>query len=77
MVMELIVRDQGVGMTFEVQQRLFEAFMQGDSSTNRRFGGTGLGMAISHRIIQAMHGQITVESQPGHGSTCTVTVSLP
>ena len=75
--LQIAVRDQGVGMTAEVQQRLFEAFMQGDSSTNRRFGGTGLGMAITQRIIDAMHGEMRVDSEPNVGSTFTVTIVLP
>jgi PAS domain S-box-containing protein len=68
------VTDTGIGLTPEQQGRLFEAFMQADSSTSRRYGGTGLGLVITRRVCQMMGGEVTVESQFGKGSTFTVRV---
>ncbi|MDR1028054.1 MAG: response regulator [Clostridiales Family XIII bacterium] len=70
------VTDNGIGISKEQQSRLFSSFEQADSSTSRKFGGTGLGLVISKRIIEMMNGEIRIESKPGKGSTFSFTVSL-
>ncbi len=66
------VADTGIGMTSEQADRLFETFMQADASTTRKYGGTGLGLALSQRLCGLMGGEISVLSEPGIGSTFTV-----
>ncbi len=70
------VRDTGIGIPREKQERIFAAFEQGDTSTTRTFGGTGLGLAISSRLVEMMGGTIWVESEPKRGSTFCFTVKL-
>jgi signal transduction histidine kinase/CheY-like chemotaxis protein len=71
------VSDSGPGIAPDRVERLFEPFLQEDSSTTRIHGGTGLGLAICRRLIQAMGGTIRVESKMGHGATFHVTATLP
>jgi CheY-like chemotaxis protein/anti-sigma regulatory factor (Ser/Thr protein kinase) len=66
------VSDTGIGMTPEQLARLFEAFTQADAATTRRYGGTGLGLALSRRLCRMMGGDVTAESESGRGSTFTI-----
>ena len=73
----LSVEDTGIGMRPEVVRGLFVPFQQGDPSIARKFGGTGLGLALVHALVSKMGGRIDVESEPGRGSRFTVHVRLP
>ncbi|MBS0196204.1 MAG: response regulator [Planctomycetes bacterium] len=74
-VMRVSVSDSGIGLTSEQAGRLFAAFEQADSSTTRRFGGTGLGLRISRTLARMLGGDVTVTSEPGKGSVFTTTVA--
>ena len=66
------VRDDGIGMTKEQLSRLFQRFTQADETTTRKFGGTGLGLALSRAFARLMGGDVAVESEPGRGTTFTI-----
>jgi signal transduction histidine kinase/DNA-binding response OmpR family regulator/HPt (histidine-containing phosphotransfer) domain-containing protein len=71
------VQDSGIGISPEAQKKIFTPFAQADSSTSRKYGGTGLGLTICKRLIEAMGGQIGINSREGEGSTFFFTMSLP
>jgi two-component system sensor histidine kinase/response regulator len=73
----LSVQDTGIGMTPEQVDRLFQEFTQADGSTTRKFGGTGLGLTITKRLLELMRGTVTVLSEPGQGTRFIVEVPLP
>ncbi|MFV8818328.1 two-component regulator propeller domain-containing protein [Haliea sp. E17] len=70
------VSDSGIGMDSETQGKIFDVFSQADSSITREYGGTGLGLSISKQYVELMNGTITVESEPGKGSTFTIKIPI-
>ena len=71
------VADTGIGIPPEVRERIFEPFSQADNSTTRRYGGTGLGLTISRRLVGLMNGRLELESESGRGTTFRFFVTLP
>ncbi|MBA6365688.1 response regulator, partial [Colwellia sp. BRX8-8] len=75
-IIELSVKDTGIGITPEQQKNLFIAFSQADNSITRKFGGTGLGLAISKQLVEMMGGEITLKSERDKGTEFTFTIPL-
>jgi PAS domain S-box-containing protein len=75
-VFRISVSDTGIGIALEKQAHIFDAFAQEDASTTRKYGGTGLGLTISNRLVQLMGGRLWVESQAGRGSVFSFTLDL-
>jgi signal transduction histidine kinase len=75
-VVRFTVKDSGIGIPLDRQKDIFSAFTQADSSTTRKYGGTGLGLTISRRLAELLGGRIWVESEPGKGSSFIFTVRL-
>ncbi len=76
-VIRISVEDTGIGMTEQSRQKVFESFSQADTSTTRKYGGTGLGLTICKQLAEMMNGSIGVESELGEGSTFYVELALP
>ena len=76
-MLQFSVSDNGIGIPVEKRDTIFEAFSQADSSVTRRFGGTGLGLTITRRLVKLLNGEIWVDSQEGKGSTFYFTARLP
>ncbi len=76
-LLQFAVKDSGIGIAPENQQKIFAGFTQAEASTTRRFGGTGLGLSICRRLIEMMGGQLQLQSTVGQGSTFSFSVPLP
>src|SRR5690606_28381144 len=75
-VLKFLVKDTGIGITKEQASKLFKPFSQADSSTTRKYGGTGLGLVLSKKLTEALGGDLRlVSSEPGKGSTFEITIS--
>lgn len=75
--MQILIRDTGIGISKEAQKRLFQPFAQATADITRQYGGTGLGLALTRKLCQAMNGQLTLTSREGLGSTFCVELPLP
>jgi PAS domain S-box-containing protein len=73
---EIVVKDSGIGITREDQDRLFQPFVQAEAPSSRNRGGTGLGLAISRRLAELMNGSLALTSQPGQGTTVTLSLEF-
>ncbi len=74
--LQVLVKDTGIGINIDKQEKIFEAFTQEDASTTRKYGGTGLGLAITKLLVEKMGGSIRVQSEPGKGSEFAFTLNL-
>ncbi|MDX1542816.1 MAG: ATP-binding protein [Christiangramia sp.] len=75
-ILEISVKDSGIGISKEMQDSIFEEFSQEDSSIEKRFGGSGLGLAITKRLTELLNGEIKVESEPGEGSEFIISIPV-
>ena len=75
--LQLVVEDDGIGMSAEQITRVFDEFEQAEGSITRRYGGTGLGLSITRRLVELLDGTLTLESQPGHGTRIKVNLPMP